>query len=58
MKRIVEWRCFALVLLGEISDDMYSSSFEYAKRFVQNGVDSTPIGTPITCFIVAFPTLK
>ena len=50
MKHFVEWKSLALIL-SEISDDMYSSSYEYEKRFAQNGAGSIPIWMLIACFI-------
>ena len=37
---------------------MYSSSQEYKKRFTQNSAGSIPIGMPIACSIVTFPTSR
>ena len=47
-----------MILSEEISDDMYSSSLENEKGFPKNGSGSVPIGIPMACFIVTFPTLK
>ena len=43
MKRFVQWKCVTLILSGEISDDIYSSSKSYVKRFSQNGGGSVPV---------------
>ena len=58
MKTLVLHQCLALILSEEISDEMYSSLYEYKKRFAQNGAGSIPIGMPFVCFIVTFLTLK
>ena len=58
MKRFVEGKCLALIPSEEPSDNIYSSSCEYRKRFAQNGTGLVPTGMPIDCFIVTFPTLK
>ena len=50
MKRFVQWKCFALILLEEISDEMYLSNIVLIILVL--------IGMPNACFISTFLTLK
>ena len=59
MKGSVEWKYLALIVSEEeISDAMYSSSYEYKERFAQSGAGSILIAMSIAYFFAIFAILK
>ena len=51
-------KMFCLGFIRKVSDDMYSSSYDYKKWFAKNVAWSIPTGMPIACFIVSFPAFS
>ena len=58
MRLFAEWRFLTTTLSEQISNGMYSSSWEYKKNICQNDVWSIPIGMLIFCFTFTFPMLR